>query len=261
MAKSTASALVPAAVRRGNDTLSDAEWALSDHSIATFVAQVGGKQELIDALAVADSAPDVDRIVRLLLDPRYDGYSLKRLCALAGVTVADLFVAYRKALIARSHLEASRIIAAKLPPVVDDVMTRAAPQPMTCPSCHNAPGKRELCVTCQGSGAIKTEPDLDRQKLALELGQLTQKSKGLFIQQNAIAASAATLSSPGGGMLEQLQQVVGDLLFSREARMESDPPAPREPDPPSMVPDEDDRDEPDDDEEAPEAADEKAGAS
>jgi hypothetical protein len=97
---------------------------------------------------------------------------------------------------------------------------------------------------------VASEPDLDRQKLALELGQLTQKGGGFFIQQTQIAnATAATLAAGGGGMLEQLQQVVGELLFRPSPRGESpmtDPPGapvPPQEEPPREPPPDDDEEE------------------
>ena len=101
----------------------------------------------------------------------------------------------------------------KLPPVVDDVMTRAAPQVSTCPACLGvSTAGQGPCATCNSTGRVQTEPDLDRQKLALELGQLLEKKGGLIVQQNN--ATVASLGASQPGSLEQLQQAVGDLLFS-----------------------------------------------
>jgi hypothetical protein len=248
-------ALVPAAAR-APEVLTQEELDLNAAAIDTFTKVVGGRDQLIDVLSVAATAPEIDRLVNALLDPRFARTSLRRLCTLAGLTVADLFAAYRKALIARAHIEASHTIAAKLPPIVDDVMTRATPQPIACTVCK-ATGRRRIggalvpCAVCGGRGVVASEPDLDRQKLALELGQLTQKGGGgFFIQQTQIAnATAATLAAGGGGMLEQLQQVVGELLFHPSPRGESpmtDPPGapvPPQEEPPREPPPDDDEEE------------------
>ena len=179
-------ALVPAA-SRAPEVLTDEEASLNADAIATFVRVVGGKDALIDTLSVASTAPEIDRIVTLLLDPRYDRYTLKRLCTLAGITVADLFAAYKKALIAKAHIEASQIIASKLPPIVTDVMDRAL-----------------------------SDPTVERHKLALELGQLTErKGGGLIVNQTQGVIAASGLTAVGSGALEQLQQAVGDLLYSK----------------------------------------------
>jgi len=172
-------------------------------------------------LSVADASAEVGEIVNLLLDPRFRRTSLKRICALSGTTVADLFTSYKKALFARAHIQATHIIAAKLPPVVKDVMMRAAPQDQPCPVCGGTttivePGlgrPPSPCPNCGATGIVRTEPDLDRQKLALELGHLIEKRGGPLLQQtqNILAASA----TPGpAGTLESLQQAVGELLFA-----------------------------------------------
>ena len=141
-------------------------------------------------------------------------------------------------MIARAHIAASHIIAEKIPPIVDDVMTRAAPQRLRCQACQGASANGgPPCLACFSLGYIQTEPDLDRQKLALELAQLTEKKGGLFIQQNTGVVAAAALPS-NSGALEQLQQAVGDLLF-RPGRRRAQSPPEREPEPaPEIIRDE-----------------------
>jgi hypothetical protein len=195
-------------------TAPEAEASLE--AVETFATAVGGRDALLDTLAIAGTAPECERVVNLLLDVRYRQLGLRRLCAMAGLTVADLFAAYKKALIVKAHVEAARAIAGKLPAVVDDVMTRAVPTAIRCPECHNAPDRRPRCWRCLGTGQAQSEPELERQKLALELGQLLEKKGGLsIVNQNLNAATAGAMSS---GPLEQLQQAVGDLLFAPTRR-------------------------------------------
>jgi len=256
-------ALVPAA-SRAPERVTAVEEELSGLAIETFAKTVGGRDTLADVLTVAGSSPDVEKVALLLLDRRYQDWSLRRLCTLTGITVSDLFTAYRKAMIARSHIEATHVIANHTVAVVTDVMTRAAPQKAVCPKClgTSAAGQGP-CPICQSSGYIQTEPDLDRQKLALELAQLTEKKGGILMQQNTIAAGA--LASTGTGALEQLHQAVGDLLYSPTRRRNSapvveaqiaEPPSndlprtdPREPPWPLPTPEPEEPEEPDDDDE------------
>jgi hypothetical protein len=226
------SALVPAAAR-SDSAQAVLEATLSADAIEVFAKALGGRDKLADTLAVAGSGPDVERITTLLLDPRYGRWSLSRLCQTVGLTVADLFVAYRKAAVARAHIEATHIIAAKLPPIVDDVMTRASPQRRLCGTCMGASLDGEgPCRVCDSTGYVQTEPELDRQKLALELGQLLEKKGGLIVQQNNLAQT--TLGATAPGSLEHLQQAVGELLFGgrrRDVDIEpSTPPADLPPD-------------------------------
>jgi hypothetical protein len=193
------SALVPAAAR--GDTLSPLEAVLNTEAIEVFAKAVGGRQQLADTLALAGTGSSVEQITTLLLDPRYAQWSLARLCQTVGITVAELFAAYRTAMIARAQIESTHIIAKKLPPIVTDVMDKAL-----------------------------SDPTVERHKLALELGQLLDKKGGFLVQQNVVAAQ---LSAAAPGALEQLQQAVGDLLFGG-APVPTPPSEPGDPMPPPV---------------------------
>ena len=106
---------VPAAVkqaagtaRRGGklaqrgEILSPQEIKANGDAIEVFVKALGGRQAVSDALAFAEPGPngELDQIVTLLLDPRYDRYPLRRLCGLANLTIVDLFAAQTSALVA-----------------------------------------------------------------------------------------------------------------------------------------------------------------
>lgn len=174
-------ALVQASAR-GETALDDVEAVLNYEGVEVFARAVGGRDQLADVLAIAAGpGSEIAKITTYLLDPRYRSWSLARLCHMTGITVAELFAAYKKALITRAHIEATHTIAAKLPAVVVDVMDKAL-----------------------------SDPTVERHKLALEIGQLIEKKGGLLIQQNNVAATAGGVAT---GSLEQLQQAVGDLLF------------------------------------------------
>jgi len=201
------SALVPAAART-DAALGDVEAVLNHQAIEVFARAVGGRDQLADVLAVAGTGGEIERVTTLLLDPRYAHWTLARLCTTVGITVADLFASYRKAMIVRAQIEATHTIAARLPGVVTDVMDKAI-----------------------------SDPTVERHKLALELGQLLEKKGGLIVQQNNLAA---TVGATGSGSLEQLQQAVGDLLFgdrrgqdAAEAEVIEAEPVPVDPEPPA----------------------------
>lgn len=214
--------------RRGADTsdlrLSLKEQSLAGDAIETFVDVLGGREKLIETLAVATDDAQVNQVMVLLLDPRYDGLDLRRLCAMANLTIADFFGAFRKAMVARAHVQAISIVTDNLLPVVEDVMKRAAPFEVACYTCGGGgqmpdPDAKEsgpmvTCPQCRGAGKLLQLPDLDRQKLALELAQLVQQKGGInILQQNMQAPSDAPRPAsvaPGG--LEALQQVVRDML-------------------------------------------------
>jgi len=235
MAKPKPTGLIAAAARTAT-TLTIEEQALSSAAIDTFTKAIGGREALVDLLSVASDAPDVDKIVTLLCEERYATYSLRSICEMSGLTVADLFSALKKAAIVRAHVLAYMTqIAPKLVGVVKDVMERAQPYQVPCTSCGGLgtitaePTKEKPnptpspCETCRGGGVLLAMPDLDRQKVALELGQLVVKSGGplVALQQN-FPAGASGSTAPGA--LEQMQQAVSELLFKSPARRSPAPP-------------------------------------
>jgi hypothetical protein len=231
MARPARSALVPAL--RPDLSLTAEEADLSSAAVDAFTVAIGGRQALLATLAVADGTPEVHKIVNFLIDPRYGGWSLRRICTLGGLTIADLFSAYKKALLVKAHLEATRIVAAQLVAVVDDVMTRAHPYEVTCERCGGTasvtpePSKAQPnpipqpCATCRATGRLICLPDLDRQKVALELGQLLQSRAGINVQQNNLSLPASGGFGSGTGTLEQLQQAVHEVLYPRSPALDA----------------------------------------
>lgn len=194
-------------------------------AVETFVDQLGGRVAVIEALEIASDQPEVDAVLSLLADPRYSSWSLRRLCQNAGLTIHEFFAAFRKASMVRAQIAATQVIAAKLVPVVEDVMRRAAPYDLTCERCLGSgtytpdPSKKhpnptpEPCKSCQASGKITIFPELDRQKLALELADLVKKGGGLNIQNNQLHMAGAA-GGTGSGDLEKLQQALAGVSFS-----------------------------------------------
>jgi hypothetical protein len=225
--------LIPAAAQQRDVqlTLSDDEQALSNDAIATFEAVLGGRDALAEALAVAESAPEVDKVSALLLDARYDTYSLRRICAMAGLTIADLFAAYKKATLIRAHLQLAPIIASRLVGIVQDLFTRAQPHYLPCGTCRGAKSitpdptpknptpAPEPCAACQATGQILHLPELDRQKLALEIAEVIKPKGGFtFNQANILqpgASGGGSITAPGA--LEQMQQAVSSVLYADRA--------------------------------------------
>jgi len=208
------------------------EQDLSSAAVETFAAELGGRDGLLQVLAIGGQGGDLDTITTLLADPRYAGWSLRRICAKAGLTITELFTAYKSALLTRAQLASARVVARRLVGVVDDVMTRAQPHPVPCEACGgtgqttlppSAPDKRPEpmgCPTCQGKGTVTRLPDLDRQKVALELGQLLDRKGGISIQQNTLVAPPAA-AAPGA--LEQLQIAVQEMLYPRAPVVDAEP--------------------------------------
>jgi hypothetical protein len=204
-------------------TLTPEEADLSVAAIDAFTVALGGRQGVLEALQVANGTPEVDQITKLLIDPVYAGWPLRKLCTLAGLTVADLFTAYKKAALVKAHLQATKVVTDHLVQVVEDVMRRSQPHQIPCERCGGRGtvlphGARALaipipCDGCYGSGSVLQQPDLDRQKLALELGQLVTKSNGINLTQQTLVASTGNGFGPGA--IDQLQQAVAEILTPR----------------------------------------------
>jgi len=219
--------LAPAATttRPLETRLTAIERELSGDGVDVFVSQIGGRQRLVDLLSLADATGEGDQIIALLLNPEYEHLSLRRLCEKAGITIAHLLAAYKKAAIVAAHIQAIHIIAGKVIPVVEDVMMRAAPIAIPCPECRDHEAKVAACPFCGGTGQMLKDPDIARQRLALELAGLIEK-RGIVVNQNtAISAPAATTAAvvQSTGTLEQLHQAVGELLFDPKRRRKASP--------------------------------------
>lgn len=206
--------------------------------INDFEKALGGRQSLINALAV-DSTPKIGELVDLLLDNHFDGHSLGYLANKLGLTLTDLLRAFRNATLAKAQIMAVQQVAAHLPAVVEDVMRRAAPYEEACEGCEGTgqmtvkPSRKVpipdpavvACTICRGKGKIIRLPELERQRLALELGELVKTPRGAptFMQQINLPGSAGSATDPGAGSLERMQQAVSTILFSRGSVIDVEP--------------------------------------
>lgn len=219
------SLLVPAALKRDASSLTETERESAVVAVERFVEELGGRSALIETLELAAAEPEVDLILSLLGDPRYEKWTLRRLCSQAGLTIQEFFLAFQKATLVRAKIAATREIASGLVPVVRDVMKRAAPYEEVCDTCSGTgtftpePSRKvpnpspEPCKTCHARGKLIIVPELDRQKLALELGDLVKKGGGFQIQNNQLNL-AGSAGGTAAGDLEKLQQALAGGGFA-----------------------------------------------
>lgn len=203
-----------------------AESALTARAAEAFIKQLGGRTYCGELLAVAAESAEgreagpLETLSMLLLDPGYDRMSLADLCEQAGLTLRDLFRAHRGATLVRAQILSTERIAAKLPEVVEDVMRRAAPHTTSCGKCKGtgsispegpdaAPAP---CPACGASGSIAVDPELDRQKLALELGDLLKKGGGISLTQQNLNVNGGGGIHGGAGSYERYQQALMSAL-------------------------------------------------
>lgn len=236
------SSLVPAAssaviAQAAEQQVAEIQAAIGE-SLNKFEARLGGRQELIDVLAQTPLTSELHTILGLLADPQYDRMGLSRLCLKAGVTAGDVFLAYKRGLILRGQLLATQKVSAGLPAVAEDVMRRSAPYQVTCGACigtgsivpEPTPEVKNPspipCSLCLGTGQRTIEPDLDRQKLALDLGEMVKKGGGLTIGMSQQTVIPQTSGGLAGGSLERLQQAMGGILFGKTIDVTPIPPEP-----------------------------------
>lgn len=212
---------------------SDAEVPVSPLILASFKQfedDLGGRTALVTTLAQADApTPELQKILGLIADPRFDSKSLGWLCTQAGLSIGDLLRAFRDAGLAKAQAVAQRHVEQHLPRVVEDVMRRAAPYEVCCAVCQGlgtlpmSPGtpagtQPTPCPRCKGEGKEIEYPDLDRQKLALQLGKLVKEpGPGVQVNQQFNQQNNQGSGSFGGGSLEQLQQAVSAILYGPPA--------------------------------------------
>ena len=182
----------------------------SGAAVDTFIGVLGGRARLTEILRIGAGDPAVDRVLDLLDEPLYGGWSLPKLCVRAGVSVADFLRAYQRAMLAVGEIAATKVIADGIVPVVADLMRRAAPYEVPC-DCTLTPPTTvppPVCKTCRGRGVRTILPDLDRQKIALALAKLLLPG-GPVLQQTTQIVHAPAAS---GGTLANLHAAVREIL-------------------------------------------------
>lgn len=196
--------------------LSVEEATLSAAGVDAFVGALGGRDRLVEILLIGCGDPAVDRVIALLDDPTLRGWSLRKICRHAALTVADFLRAYERAMIARGEIASARVIAHGIVAVVEDVMRRAAPYDEPCPCGAPEVTSPTSCKACRGTGILHLLPDLGRQKVALELGKLL--TPGALMQQNVMNVSQSQMpaaAAPSSGSLADLQAAVHEILHPR----------------------------------------------
>jgi hypothetical protein len=150
---------------------------------------VGGRERLVDVLALAKLDGKQELLLRLLTDPARRADSLAHLCADAGVKANELLAIFREAAFAKAFTLAQHTLAERLPAVVEDVADKATnhTEPCHCVVINGVPDKK--CPGCNGSGKRFFRSSVEHQELLLE---------------------AAGLLKKGGGVNVAVQTVVGD---------------------------------------------------
>ena len=177
-----------------------------DKALSTLEERMGGRDKVAASLAVIPNLTvEEQTIFQLMTDPANRKRSLAYLCGAAGTTVGRVLELFSKGDWAQAYVDSIRRVNALLPQVAEDVMTRALPKWKGCVQCKgagrmmskkpllmegkptNPPIWEEIeveCFTCEGVGKIEVEPDIERQKVALQVGGLLKTGGGVTIDNS-----------------------------------------------------------------------------
>lgn len=194
--------------------------------LRTLEAEIGGREVLLGALALAPLTRDGKYFLGMLGDPARANSSLLELCQEAKLLPGSVLAWITAGLTAGSHLRAQVHIARGTPKVVADVMKRGAPFQDPCGACQGLgtlppaePSDADpnpspkVCETCQGTGQLLYPAEPEARKLALDLSGLLPKSGGISITNQQVAVAQAGGS---GGDLDRLQAGLDQVLYGSQ---------------------------------------------
>lgn len=153
---------------------------------------VGGREQIATSLQVSQQPLTVEEeiLANLLADPANQNRSLASLCGQTGITIGRVLDMFAKAEAAQAYAKSLTKIYRKLPEVVGDVMDRALPKRDVCKPCKglgsitvkkDGEEVQQDCLVCGTAGTVEREPDLERQKVALQLGGFLKDKGGVNI--------------------------------------------------------------------------------
>jgi len=201
--------------------------------LASIEADLGGRAELVGMLTLAPLTPDLRYVLGMLGDPTQQRVSLAEVCARGNILPWMLLKHLAEAALLKGKLKATQKIAQGIAAVTEDVMRRAAPYEAPCnggcqgtgtitpdPTSSAPNPSPEPCEVCRGTGKLVYSPDLERQKLAIDMAQLLPKG-GIQIGLSQTVHTPG--SSGGGGAFEKFQEATDRVLYgSGEAPIDGD---------------------------------------
>lgn len=161
---------------------------LALQALRGFERDLGSRTAVIDAMKGCELSEEETYLMDLMADPREAGTPLARLCGQARVSIPRFLDIFRRGAGAQALAAAHGRIYEKLPEVAADVMARALPRHFACFKC---PGPE--CDKCHGVGYLTEDPELETQKVALQIGGLLKSGGGTEVNVNQQNISAISM--------------------------------------------------------------------
>lgn len=207
--------------------------------------QVGGRDQLAKILSYLPLDPQEAILVKLMGDPKLTTKSLAAIAARTGFSSGRVWDFFQRGKAAEAFVKSMTLVYDKAPDVAGSVMTEALPRTERClaPRCDHGkiPGevdpasktgrrKRSTdCHVCEGRGYVIGRPEVERQRLALELTGLVKKGGGVVVntnvQQNTVIASPQSIFAK---FLEASDKVLFGKTETQEEVVEAEIVAPQE---------------------------------
>lgn len=173
-----------------------------EEALASLEAALGGRSKIIATLMQLTPGEDETNFMEMLADPRNDTQNLAKVAALAGLSVGRVLQIFKEAKGAEAYVRSINRVYDRLPEIAGDIADRSVPTLARCAPCRGTgvidsttgqaqvpgadPAKLVDCWPCEGTGKVTVLPDLERQKLALQIGGLVKKD-GTVIMGNVDA--------------------------------------------------------------------------
>ena len=189
-------------------------------------------QALVSMAAVSDER--LDQLLAAFALPEAEALTVGEVVVGVGLRPGEILKIVRDAALSVSQARSIAQLAEHLPAITLDVATRAQVHYLPCRSCHATgwvtpkPTKddptpaAEKCHTCNATGQVRVEADLERQTLALEMGKLLPKAGGTniaVVNNNAGAGGVAATSGVFSALVKATDRILhGDGLARSAAQ-------------------------------------------
>lgn len=173
-----------------------------EEALSSLERALGGRHSLISSLLQANLGDAENNFMEMLADPRNDAINLAKVAGLAGLSVGRVLQIFKEAKGAEAYVRSINRVYDRLPEIAGDIADRSVPTTTRCVPCRGTgvvdqttgaaqvpgadPANLVACWPCEGLGTVVVHPDLERQKLALQIGGLVKKD-GTVIMGNVDA--------------------------------------------------------------------------